>query len=268
MSRNTLNAKLTSRLGVFAYGAVCYGLFLATFLYAVGFVEGLTPTSLTVGLFDSPLAEAVAINVGLLGLFAVQHLIMARRWFKRIWTRIIPPAAERSTFVLATCLVFLALFTLWRPIPVVVWEIESMAGKMTLWTLSALGYLVVLLATYMIDHFDLFGLRQVTLYLRKKPYTKPRFKEWVFYKHVRHPLMLGFLVAFWSTPVMTVGQLLFAGGVTGFVLIALQFEERDLVTEHGEDYRKYQQRVPMLVPFLRLGINAVVETDTRLVMDA
>lgn len=242
---------MSKRIGFFVYGVVCYAIFFATFLYAVGFIGGFAvPTTLD-GPATVPLAQGIAINAALLGLFAVQHSVMARPWFKKQWTRIVPPEIERSTYVLFSSLALLILFWQWRPLGGVVWSVEDGAGRAVLYALFAFGWLVVLVSTFLINHFDLFGLRQVWLYLRGKPYTKLHFGTPGPYRMVRHPLYVGWLFAFWMTPVMTYAHLLFAVATTAYILIAIQFEERDLVTEFGESYEDYRRRVPMLVPFTK-----------------
>ena len=236
---------------IFAYGAVCYVLFLATFLYAIGFVESLfVPTSLDSGV-GGPVGQAVLINVAILGLFAVQHTIMARPAFKKWWTRFIPQAAERSTFVLATCAILILLFWQWRPITGVVWQVQGSVLRAILYGVSLGGWGLVLYSSFLIDHFDLFGLRQVYLHLRRQPYSDAPFKDPWLYQLVRNPLMLGFLIAFWFAPVMTYGHLLFAGVVTGYVFVGIWFEERDIAAKLGEPYRRYRARTSMLLPLPR-----------------
>jgi len=236
------------KLIALVYGFLGYLGFLAAFAYAVGFLtDVLVPKSINDGA-ESGLAGAILVNVALLGLFGVQHSIMARPWFKKRWTRVISPAVERSTFVWATCVIFALIFWLWRPLPGIVWQVESSALAIVLYGVSALGYLVVVYSTLLIDHFGLFGLRQVWAHFRGREFVQPVFAERGTYRFVRHPLMLGFLVAFWSTPTMTHGYLLFAGVVTVYVLVALQLEEHDLVAEHGESYESYRRRVGMLIP--------------------
>jgi len=232
----------------FAYGLIGYASFLAAFLYAMGFVSGyFVPRTIDAGPAAATLV-AVAINLGLLSAFAVQHSIMARPGFKRVWTRIVPPAIERSTFVLATSAIFLAIFTQWRPLPATVWDLRETGLHFPLLCVSALGWLTVLLASFQIDHFELFGLSPTWRHLRGKQPPQVHFAERGFYRHVRHPLMLGFLLAFWSTPYMTQGHLLFTGVVTAYILVALQLEERDLIAAHGDQYRDYRRRVPSLIP--------------------
>ena len=243
------------RLAVFLYGVTSYAVFLCVFLYAIGFIGNLwVPKSI-----DSPrevaLLDALLINLGLLGLFAVQHSVMARPAFKRWWTRIIPGAAERSTYVLFSSLALVALFWWWQPMGGIVWDIQATAGINTMYLLYAAGWLLLLYVTFLIDHFDLFGLRQVWLYLRRKPYTPVPFVTPWLYRRVRHPLYVGWLMIFWATPVMTLAHLVFAIMTTAYILVAIQLEERDLVAEHPE-YADYRRRVPMLLPFGRRGSKA------------
>ncbi|HSP15316.1 MAG TPA: isoprenylcysteine carboxylmethyltransferase family protein [Thermoanaerobaculia bacterium] len=242
---------MIKRVGFFAYGLICYAAFFATFLYAVGFIGGfLVPTTLD-GTARGPLAEGIAINAALLGLFAIQHSVMARRWFKERWTRIVPPAIERSTYVLFSSLALILVFWQWRPLGGAVWTVQDPAGRAVLRALFGFGVLLVLFATFLINHFDLFGLRQVWLALRGKPYTKLQFGTPVLYRFVRHPLYVGWFFTFWMTPAMTYAHLLFAAATTCYILLAIQFEERDLVHEHGAAYEEYRRKVPMLVPFAR-----------------
>ncbi|MFW6078878.1 MAG: methanethiol S-methyltransferase [Gemmatimonadota bacterium] len=238
-----------SRVLQFLYGVVSYAVFLASFLYAIGFVgDFLVPRTVNAGGPEASLGEALLINAGLLLLFAVQHSVMARRGFKRWWTRIVPEPIERSTYVLLSSLILFLLFWQWRPVPGVVWDVGGGFGATALQALFAAGWLLVLLSTFQIDHFDLFGLRQVWLALRERAYAAVPFQLPLLYRFVRHPLLLGFVIAFWATPTMTAGHLLFAVATTGYILVGIQFEERDLVRMHGERYESYRERVPMLVP--------------------
>ena len=242
---------MLKRIAFFGYGVVCYAVFFATFLYAIGFIGGfIVPTTLD-GAATVPLAKGIAIDAGLLGLFAIQHSVMARRWFKERWTRIVPPALERSTYVLLSSVALILLFRLWRPLGGVVWSVRDPIGRAVLLSLFAFGWTLVLVSTFLINHFDLFGLRQVWLFLRGKPYTPLTFGTPGPYRLVRHPLYVGWFFAFWMTPVMTYAHLLFAVATAGYILIAIQFEERDLVHAHGGVYEAYRRQVPMLIPFMR-----------------
>ncbi|HEU4813107.1 MAG TPA: isoprenylcysteine carboxylmethyltransferase family protein [Xanthomonadaceae bacterium] len=233
------------------YGAACYALFLAVFLYAIGFVIGWgVPKHIDSGAAGN-IGTALLVDVLLLGLFAVQHSLMARPAFKRWWTRIVPPPIERSTYVLFSSLALAALFAWWRPLPVMVWQVDAEPLRWLLYALYAGGWLLVLTGTFLISHFDLFGLRQVWLHARQRSCQDMPFVTRGYYRLVRHPLMLGFLIAFWATPDMSRGHLLFAVMTTGYILLAVKFlEERDLVEALGDDYRAYQRRVPMLLPRL------------------
>lgn len=242
-----------SRVSSLVYGVLAYLLFLATFLYAIGFVSGFAvPKSVNDGA-QAPLAEALLVDGGFLALFAGQHTLMARRAFKRRWTRIVPQQIERSTFVLVTCLILAATFWQWRQLPGTLWELHGPAAWL-LHGFAFLGWGIVLLGSFLIDHFDLFGLRQVVRHFLRQPPAGPRFRERSLYRLVRHPLMLGFLIAFWATPVMTMGHLFFAVMCTGYILVGIHVEERTLVAEHGEAYLDYRRRVPMLVPLLRRSV--------------
>ena len=232
------------------YAVVTYVIFLATFLYAVGFVGGfLVPTQLDSPSRD-PRALAVCIDLGLLALFALQHSIMARKWFKERWTQIVPWAIERSTYVLCASLALLLLFWQWRPLGVTVWSVDGARARLAIYALSAAGWATVLAVTFYINHFDLFGLRQVWLPLVGRPYVPVSFRTPLPYRVVRHPLYLGFLIAFWATPHITLAHLLFAASTTAYIVLAIQFEERDLIREHGGRYETYRHTVPMLIPHL------------------
>jgi len=239
------------RISVFVYGVICYALFLASFLYAIGFVGNfLVPRSMD-GVPQGDLLRSLLIDVGLLGIFAVQHSVMARGAFKRWLTRLIPEAAERSTYVLASSLALIALFAFWQPLGGVVWNVEDPALRGILYALFAFGWMLVLVSTFLINHFDLFGLRQVWLNLLGRPYRAIGFRTPGPYRYLRHPLYLGWFFAFWATPLMTWTHLLFAVATSAYILIAIQLEERDLVGALGEQYRDYRKRVPMLIPFTK-----------------
>jgi protein-S-isoprenylcysteine O-methyltransferase Ste14 len=237
-----------SRFLTVGYGALCYPIFLAAFLYAIGFVGNFAvPRSVDHGIV-APRGQAIVVNVPLLALFAIQHSVMARPAFKRRWTRFVPQSVERSTYVLLASLALFLLYWQWRTMPAVVWDVTSPLQRLGLWALFWLGWLKVLAATFMINHFELLGLRQVYSVSREKPYTDSGFRKPLLYRVVRHPIMLGFITAFWATPTMTAGHLLFAICTTGYILAAVQLEERDLVGALGADYREYRRQVPMLPP--------------------
>ena len=241
---------MTKRLLFFGYGVVSYLIFLATFLYAIAFVGGFAVPRQLDGELQTSLPAALAIDCALLTLFAVQHSVMARRWFKERWTQIVPWAIERSTYVLCASLALMLLFWQWRPIGIQIWSVEDAAGRAVLWTLFGAGWATVLTVTFLINHFDLFGLRQVWLPLVGRLYTHVSFRTPLPYRYVRHPLYFGFLLGFWMTPTMTLAHLVFAVATTAYILLAIQFEERDLMRDHPE-YAAYRRRVPMIVPGLR-----------------
>jgi methanethiol S-methyltransferase len=231
---------------VLVYGVVAYALFLGAFLYLVGFVAGFAvPKTL-----DDGVPGGIAVNVALIALFGVQHSIMARPGFKRIWTRVVPLAAERSTFVIVSCACLALLYWQWRPLPEPVWQATEELTPL-IYALAAVGWGTALTATFLIDHFDLFGLQQTFRFATGRAYRPPVFRERLLYRTVRHPLMLGFLIAFWAAPTMSRGHLLFAATMTAYVLLALVVEERTLVELHGEAYLDYRRRVPKLIPTLR-----------------
>jgi methanethiol S-methyltransferase len=238
------------RFAAFLYGIVVYLLFFLTFLYAIGFVGNLVvPKSIDSGGGELSLI-ALVIDALLLGVFAIQHSVMARPWFKRGWTKLVPEPVERSTYVLLASLCLILLFWQWRPMTETVWNVRG-AGRTLLVALFFVGWFTVLVSTFMVSHWDLFGLRQVTAYVKRAPVTPIGFKTPMLYGYVRHPIYLGFLIAFWSTPRMTYGHLLFAIGTSGYIVLAIQFEEHDLVSFFGDAYRRYRQRTPMLIPFLK-----------------
>jgi methanethiol S-methyltransferase len=234
------------------FAATAYAIFFATFLYLIGFVGNLPMLPRTVDRgIASELLPALIVNVALIALFGVQHSVMARQGFKRAWTRIVPKPIERSVYVLFASAALILLFLFWRPIPGTVWEVAQPAAAGVLWALFATGWLLVLLSTFLINHFELFGLQQVYLHARGREAADPQFRQPFFYKLVRHPLYTGFFIAFWATPHMTYGHALLAVGMSVYMLIAIRHEERDLVQLFGEDYEQYRQRVGMLTPRLR-----------------
>lgn len=234
----------------FIYGFVSYIVFLGSFLYAIAFVGDFwVPKTINSGPEASGLLQALIINGLLLALFAIQHSVMARKGFKKWWTNIVPAHVERSTYVLISSLILILLFWQWQPLPDGIWAVQSGIGQMILTGLFWLGWGLVLISTFLINHFDLFGVRQVYLNLKRKEITPVEFKEPWLYKYVRHPLMLGFIIAFWSTSTMTLGHLVFSVATTGYIFVGIWFEERDLIRYHGEKYREYRKRVGMLIPF-------------------
>jgi len=236
------------------YGVAVYVLFLATFVYSIGFIGNVAvPKSLDSGA-PGPLAEAVIVDLALLGIFAVQHSVMARLSFKAWWTRIIPPAVERSTFCLAATAALALICWQWQPIPQpVLWRVDSAAGAQLLWAVFWLGWAVLLASTFLINHFELFGLEQVLARFSGKEIAAPKFRTPLFYRYVRHPIYFGFVLAFWAAPVMTAGHFLFSAAATGYILVGAWFEERDLVHQFGEQYRKYREQVGMILPWRKTG---------------
>jgi methanethiol S-methyltransferase len=236
------------RLLVLCYGIVAYLMFLGSFLYTIGFVGNwLVPKSIDGGAVGDGM-NALIVDGLLLGLFALQHSVMARPAFKRRWTRVVTEPAERTTYVFLTAVVLGLLFWQWRPLPASIWDLTSGSLRTLVWGVNGLGWVVVLISTFLIDHFELFGLRQVLAYFRGQAPPKIDFQARAFYRYVRHPVVVGFLIAFWATPTMSVGHLFFAAMMTAYVLVAIQLEERDLATVHGESYRQYQRQVGMLIP--------------------
>jgi protein-S-isoprenylcysteine O-methyltransferase Ste14 len=238
-----------NRIIAFLYGLACYALFFVTFLYAIGFVMDLVvPKTIDSGTVVPP-AEALIVNLLLMSVFAVQHSVMARKQFKAWWTQLVPPAIERSTYVLASSLALVLLFWQWCPMPAPVWQIGDASVAMAVTGLSFVGWLIVLTSTFLINHFELFGLHQVAANLSGRAIPAARFRTPLYYKFVRHPLYLGFIIAFWAAPMMTVGRLLFAAVTTAYIFVGILLEERDLMELFGDEYRRYRQRVSMLVPW-------------------
>jgi len=238
------------RLSIFVYGLFCYALSLATFIYAFAFLGNLwVPRSID-SLRAAPLMSALLIDLALLALFAMQHSVMARPAFKRWWTRIVPEPAERSTYMLFSCLALLALMILWQPVGGVIWKVDSPAPRALLYVAYIFGWVLLLFSTFLLNHFDLFGLRQIWLQLIGKPYRALPFRTPVLYRYVRHPLYVGWLFTFWAAPLMTAAHLVFALTTSAYILIATRLEERDLVATHPE-YEEYRRRVPMLLPLTK-----------------
>jgi protein-S-isoprenylcysteine O-methyltransferase Ste14 len=252
---------MLKRLTYFAFGIASYLVFLGTFLYAIAFVGGFGIRNRLDGPLTGSVSGAVTVDLILLLVFALQHSVMARPWFKERWTQIVPWAIERSTYVLCASLALLLLFWQWRPLGGKIWTVENSFERGVLWTLFGTGWAIVLCVTFLISHFDLFGLRQVWLPLLGKTYTPVEFRTPLPYRVIRHPLYFGFLLAFWMTPMMTAAHLLFALGTTAYIILAIQFEERDLVAQHGHTYERYRRSVPMLIP--RVGRQQPPPDDKR-----
>jgi methanethiol S-methyltransferase len=241
----------TGRIAAFLFGTLAYLVFFGTISYAVGFVAGLVVPKGIDGGVVVPALEALIVNLMLMSLFAVQHSVMARKPFKRWWTQFVPHAIERSVYVLLASLTLILLFWQWRPMPDIVWQVVNPAAATALVALSLVGWVLVLTSTFLINHFELFGLHQVVINLAGRKMPEARFKTPVLYKLVRHPIYLGFIIAFWATPVMTVGHLLFAAVTTAYIFVGIFLEERDLVAQFGEQYQRYRAQVGMLIPFRR-----------------
>ena len=251
----TLNAdtrgqgNVIGRIVAFLYGLAAYAIFFVTFLYAIGFVEAmLVPKTIDSGSAGPPM-QALIVNLVLMSIFAIQHSVMARPQFKRWWTKLVPRSVERTTYVLLASLALALLLWQWQPMPSVVWQISEPQLAMAVTVLSFAGWLIVLTSTFLINHFELFGLHQVTNNLTGRAMPAPRFRAPLFYHFVRHPIYLGFIIAFWAAPVMTVGHLLFAAVTTAYIFVGIWLEERDLIDVFGDEYHRYRQRVSMLLPW-------------------
>ncbi len=247
--RPDLAGNRISRLIAFLYGLVAYFAFFGTILYAIGFVMGLVvPKTIDSGTVSST-PQALVVDILLMTLFAIQHSVMARKPFKRWWTQYVPKSIERSTYVLLASLALMLLFWQWRPMPAIVWQVDEPNAAVAIATLSLVGWVIVFTSTFLINHFELFGLHQVANNLTGREMPTPRFRTPLYYKFVRHPIYLGFIIAFWAAPVMSVGHLLFAGVTTAYILVGILLEERDLIDLFGDDYRRYRDRVSMLLPW-------------------
>jgi len=240
---------LMARLGALLYGLASYAVFFVTFLYAVGFLENLAVAKTIDSGPAGPMVQALVVNLMLMSVFAFQHSVMARRGFKQWWARFVPVAVERATYVLLASLALVLLFSQWRPMPGIVWQIESPQIATALTILSFVGWLTVLSSTFLINHFELFGLHQVANNLFGRAMPAQRFRTPLLYRFVRHPIYLGFVIAFWATSTMTVGHLLFAAVTTAYIFVGIWLEERDLIVLFGDEYRQYRQRVSMLIPW-------------------
>ena len=253
-----------SKMIFFVYGVISYLIFFGTFCYAVGFVSSLFVPKHIDSIPVTPLGYALLIDAALLSLFAVQHSVMARPAFKKWWTRFIPEPIERSTYVLLASLCLILLFWYWQPLGGIIWQVESAGWSIFLKSLCLLGFGIVLVSTFLINHFDLFGLRQVWLYAAGRKYEPLPFRTPLLYNYVRHPIYLGFMIAFWATPTMTAAHLFFAVMTTGYMLVAIQFEENDLVKTFGDKYREYRKSAPMLIP-LSKGLRSKQQVEDPIV---
>jgi protein-S-isoprenylcysteine O-methyltransferase Ste14 len=243
------HGNVVGRIVAFLYGVVVYVVFFVTFLYSIGFVEDLLVPKTIDGGSAGPTAQAVIVNLVLMSIFAIQHSVMARPQFKQWWTKFVPPSVERTTYVLLASLALALLLWQWQPMPSVVWQIADAHVAMTITCLSYVGWLIVLTSTFLINHFELFGLHQVANNLVCRSMPVPRFRTPLFYHFVRHPIYLGFIIAFWAAPTMTVGRLLFAAVTTTYIFVGIWLEERDLIDFFGDEYRRYRERVSMLLPW-------------------
>jgi protein-S-isoprenylcysteine O-methyltransferase Ste14 len=242
-----------AKIIAFLYGLGAYFIFFGTILYAIGFVTGFgVPKTIDTGTVSSSITQALVVNLLLMSLFAAQHSVMARTQFKQWWTQYVPKSVERSTYVLFASLTLILLFWQWRPIPTMVWQIDHSQIAMAVTGLSLIGWVIVFTSTFLINHFELFGLHQVANNLSGREMPRPRFRTPLYYKFVRHPIYLGFVIAFWAAPAMSIGHLLFAAVTTAYIFVGILLEERDLVALFGDDYRRYQERVSMLLPWRKL----------------
>lgn len=246
-----VHGNIIGRIAAFLYGIAVYGIFLVVFLFAIGFVEAMVVPKTIDGGLAGPPTRALIVDLVLMSIFAGQHSVMARPQFKRWWTRFVPHSIERTTFVLLASLALALLIWQWQPLPALVWQIADPRLALAVTGLSFVGWLIVLTSTFLINHFELFGLHQVTNNLAGRAMPAPRFRMPLFYRFVRHPIYLGFIIAFWAAPTMTAGRLLFAAVTTAYILVGISLEERDLITVFGEEYRRYKRRVSMLVPWRR-----------------